>query len=761
MVKICGKIFSEQLLDKLRAKISSEPDLSRRALSRFLCQWLDWKGRNGAYQELAARRALLGLHRRKLVKLPKGAPAPAKKLVRTVVHEPLRVSCQFKELGPLRLIAVSSNEPKLSVLWNTLIDKYHPLGYQPMAGAQQRYLIESKQGWVGAIGLGAAAWSLQDRDQYIGWSREARKRNLHQIVCNWRFLILPTVKVPGLASRILSECARRLPKDWQERYGYRPVLLETFVETGVHRGTCYRGANWQHVGKTRGRGRNDREHQCASPCKDIYVYPLVKDWKKQLCLAPEPEPIAVTPRHQPAQDWTEEEFGMASLPDRRLNQRLRTIAADFLAQPEANIPQASGSRAKTKAAYRFFDHKQLRMEKIMSPHREATLQRMAGEKVVLAVQDSTALTYGDRPGTEGLGPTNNDHHTKVGFWLHSTMAYNLEGLALGLLDVQVWARESTELRPGSKRGSLAVEEKESRKWLQSFQQTISAQSRLPNTQVVSVGDREADLYELFVLARDKGANTKLLIRVQHKNRRMAEEQDDLLKHIQNQKAAGLVPVQIGRRGNQPARTAQLQIRFCPVRLQPPKGKQSLGIVEAWAVLAIEPKAPPGIKPIQWMLLTTVPVENLEQASQKLHWYAIRSLIEGFHRTIKSGCRVEKRQLLNAEGLKNCLALDLVVGWRIVYMSRLGREQPDLPCTKVFEVEEWKALHLFVNRTLKVPAKPPPLQQTIRMVASLGGFLGRKGDGQPGTQTIWLGLRRLKDIVAAINLVRRLQQTRAP
>jgi hypothetical protein len=341
------------------------------------------------------------------------------------------------------------------------------------------------------------------------------------------------------------------------------------------------------------------------------------------------------------------------------------------------------------------------------------------------------------------------------------MAYNLEGLALGLLDVQVWARESTELRPGSKRGSMAVEEKESRKWLQSFQQTISAQSRLPNTQVVSVGDREADLYELFVLARDQGPNTKLLIRVQHKNRRMAEEQDGLLKHVQSQKAAGLVAVQIGRRGNQPARKAQLQIRFCPVRLQPPKGKHSLGMVEAWAVLAVERKAPAGIKPIRWMLLTTVPVENLEQASQKLQWYAIRSLIEGFHRTIKSGCRVEKRQLLNAEGLKNCLALDLVVGWRIVYMSRLGREQPNLPCTKVFEEEEWKALHLFVNRTLKLPAKPPPLQQTIRMVASLGGFLGRKGDGQPGTQTIWLGLRRLKDIAAGINLVRRLQQTRAP
>jgi hypothetical protein len=308
---------------------------------------------------------------------------------------------------------------------------------------------------------------------------------------------------------------------------------------------------------------------------------------------------------------------------------------------------------------------------------------------------------------------------------------------------------------------LAVEEKESRKWLQSFQQTITAQSRLPNTQVVSVGDREADIYELFVLARDKGTDTKLLIRVQHKKRRTFDEQGDLINHVQSQKAAGTVAVQIGRRGKQRARTARLQIRFCPVRLKPPRGKASLGTVEAWAVLAIEPKAPEGIKPIQWMLLTTLPVENLEQASQKLHWYAIRSLIEGFHRTIKSGCRIEKRQLLNAEGLKNCLALDLVVGWRIVYMSRLGREHPDLPCTKVFEEAEWKALHVFVNRTLRVPTKPPPLQETIRKVAGLGGFLGRKCDKEPGTQTIWLGVQRLHDIAAAINLVWQLQQTRGP
>jgi len=711
---------------------------------------------------MGARLALVKLQRLKLIKLPKCTSfGTRKKLIRQVVEKALRVSSSLQSLGPVEVVPVSSKQRKLSVLWNSLIGQYHPLAHQPMAGAQQRYLIRCAQGWVGAIGFGGGAWSLQARDEYIGWSKEAREHNLHLVVCNWRFLILPTVRVPGLASWILSRCARRLPKDWQERYGYQPVLLETFVQSDVHRGTCYRAANWQHVGKTKGRGRNDRKRQSNGPCKEIYVYPLAKGWQQKLCIGPEVQPMAVRARPQRAEDWTDEEFGLACLPDRRLNQRVRIIAADFLAQPEANIPQASGSRAKTKAAYRFFDHKGLNMEKIMAPHREATLQRMLTEKVVLAVQDSTGVTYGDRPGTEGLGPTNNNNNRKVGFWLHSTMAYNLEGLALGLLDTQVWARDVPERRPGRKRASLAVEDKESGKWLQSFGQTARAQSRLPQTQVVSVGDREADVYELFVLGREQGHKTKLLIRVQHKKRKLAEEQKGLLEYVQSQKAAGIVDVRIGRKGKQAARTAHLEVRFCPVCLQPPTAKASLGQVECWTVLATEPEPPKGVKPIEWMLLTTLPVENLEQASQKLQWYAIRTLIEGFHRTIKSGCRIEKRQLLDAEGLKNCLALDLIVGWRIVHMSRLGRQQPNLPCTSVFTDEEWKALYVFVNRTLKVPAEPPPLQQVIRETASLGGFLGRKGDGQPGTQTIWLGLRRLKDIAAGMNLVWILQKNRGP
>ena len=171
-------------------------------------------------------------------------------------------------------------------------------------------------------------------------------------------------------------------------------------------------------------------------------------------------------------------------------------------------------------------------------------------------------------------------------------------------------------------------------------------------------------------------------------------------------------------------------------------------MKLWAVLAREVDAPAGAEPVEWLLLTTVTVENFEQAVQRLQWYTGRWQIEVFHRTLKSGCRIETRQLGAADRLEACLAVDLVVAWRIAHLTKLGRETPEVPCTVYFEPHEWQALTAFVARRPEPSATPPSLREAIRLVASLGGFLGRKGDGEPGTQTIWLGLQRLDDIAAA-------------
>jgi len=202
-----------------------------------------------------------------------------------------------------------------------------------------------------------------------------------------------------------------------------------------------------------------------------------------------------------------------------------------------------------------------------------------------------------------------------------------------------------------------------------------------------------------------------------------------------------------RRGRRPARVARLEVRFAKVTLKPPIRKPALGELSIWTVLAREENPPDDGKPIEWMLLTTCPVTNFEEATEKLTWYAIRWGIEVYHRTIKSGCKIEERQLGHADRIEACLAIDMVVAWRIFHLTKLGRETPDVPCTVFFEESEWKALNTYITQNPTPPERTPSLCEATRMVASLGGFLGRKSDGEPGTKSLWIGLQRLDDLTA--------------
>jgi len=315
---------------------------------------------------------------------------------------------------------------------------------------------------------------------------------------------------------------------------------------------------------------------------------------------------------------------------------------------------------------------------------------------------------------------------------------------LGLLDVQCWARDATQFGKRAKRKDLPIEEKESHKWLKSFRQVAEVQRGAPSTRLVSVGDREADIYELFKLALGQPEAPGLLVRAD-RDRLRADGQEHLWPWMAQQAEAGIQEVRVPRRGPQPPRVARLGLRFAQVTLRPPRGKENLGELTLWAVLAQEREAPPGVQPLCWMLLTTCPVESFEGACEKVRWYTLRWGIEVYHRTLKSGCKIEQRQLGKAERIEACLAIDLVVAWRIFHLSKLGREVPNVPCSVYFEEAEWKALVAYVTKNPTPPEQPPSLRQAIRMVATLGGFLGRKSDGEPGTQTLWLGLQRLDDL----------------
>ena len=741
-MRICGQEFSEEVIGRIRHTVSCEPGLSRRAVSVRVCQWLDWKGVDGKPKEMSCRVALLKLHRKGLIDLPEPATAvpsgPTHRGQELAQPQISPICAQLHELGGVELVSVKSRYSKAARVWKSLVGRYHPLGGAPLCGAQLRYLIRSpRHGWLGAVSFSSAAWRVKARDEWIGWKQATQGPNLQKVVCLSRLLILPQVKVANLASHALSLCAKTVPKDWRRRYGDAPVLLETFVERDRFRGTCFRAANWQRVGKTRGRGRQDRDHNSSRTVKDVYVYPLRWNARQILC-GPVGKDQAPLP---PGADWAQEEFGGIALGDKRLNRRALVIARDFFGRPEGSIPQACRDRAKAKAAYRFFDHPETTMEALLSAHYPATVRRLRQEKVVLAVQDTTHLNYSAHPATEKLGPIAPRPQGSIGLMLHDTMAFNAQGTPLGLLDVQCWARDPQDFGKKKRRRQLPIEEKESNKWLTSFRKLQEVQRQCHQTRLVSVGDREADIYELFELACTDPSGPKLLVRASV-DRLLKEGQGRLWAEVSGRPASDELDVKVPRKGSRPARVARLEVRFARVALSPPLRKPRLRPLEVWAVLAREVEAPAGVDPLEWMLLTTAEVTTFEQAKQRLCWYTLRWQIEVYHRTLKSGCKIEQRQLGHADRIESSLAIDLVVAWRIFHLVKLGREVPDVACSVFFEEAEWKALVAHVSRDPTPPARPPALRQALRMVATLGGFLGRKCDGEPGTKSLWLGLQYL-------------------
>jgi len=754
-VRICGQEFSDEICARIRATMASEPTISRRALSLRVCEWLHWKSPNGKPKEMSCRVALLKLHREGQLSLPAPGVRPWRVVRGEKAALPLpeieALRCRLKTLGEITLVLVESRNRPLSRLWNALMETYHYLGAGPLCGAQVRYLVESSvYGWIGGVAFSAAAWRVAPRDRWIGWSEAARQANLGKVLCNSRFLLVP--RVAHLASHVLALCARRVPQDWGARYGVRPLLLETYVERDRFAGTCYRSANWCHVGATQGRGRMDRARAYAAPVKEVYVYPLHRDARRALCGAPQPQPIRGRAREAGgAQGWAEEEVGEAPLGDRRLSQRLVRIAEAFYARPQASIPHACQSRAETKATYRFFQHPATSLAAILAPHYHATVARMRREAVVLAVQDTTSLNYTAHPATEKLGPIGYRPDRGTGLLLHDTMAFTREGTPLGLLDVQCWARDGADFGKKKRRHSLPIEAKESKKWLVSFRQVAEAQKQCPASLVVSVGDREADVYELFELAWRDPAGPKLLVRAEQ-DRLLAEGQGHLWEKLAEQPVAGVQELHVPRQQQRPARVARLEVRFAQVTLKAPQRKRGCRDLPLWAIWAQEAEAPPQGERIEWMLLTTVSVTTFEGALEKLAWYTGRWGIEVYHRTLKRGCKVEERQLGHADRLETCLGVDLVVAWRIFHLAKLGRETPEVPCTVFFEEADWKALVAYITHSPNPPEKPPTLREAMRMVATLGGFLGRKGDGEPGTKSLWLGLQRLDDLSAMWKLM---------
>ncbi|AEN73897.1 transposase Tn5 [Rhodothermus marinus SG0.5JP17-172] len=444
--------------------------------------------------------------------------------------------------------------------------------------------------------------------------------------------------------------------------------------------------------------------------------------------------------------WLVDELHDVALGDKRLNRRLLTTGAQLAARPSGSINQACADWADTKAAYRLFANAKTTAEKIRAPHYRRTRERARGHQRLFAIQDTTYLNYTHHPATKGLGPIGTAPQKLSGLVMHTALLMSEEGLPLGLASQAIWARPPKRPRRGSEaRRKLPLEAKESAKWLQALQQTRAVVP--PEAQLITIGDRESDLFALFEQART--LETELLVRAAQNRSVCAPEVGRLWAVMGRQKVCGQLQVLVPARQGKPGRQALVTVRFAPVRLKAPRHlRKTMGDISLYAVLVQEEAPPPDSTPLCWLLLTTVPVHNFAEAVERIRWYGLRWQIEVYHKVLKSGCCVEKAQLAHVERLLPYLALLSIIAWRLFWMTLLARHAPEAPCTLVLAAHEWRALYAFHHRTQQVPARPPTVGQVVLWIAQLGGFLARKNDGPPGVTVLWRGWQRLSDIAAA-------------
>ncbi len=394
------------------------------------------------------------------------------------------------------------------------------------------------------------------------------------------------------------------------------------------------------------------------------------------------------------------------------------------AKPTAGVPQACRSWGETIAAYRFFDNDEVEWEAILEPHWRQTERRMAAHPVVLCLQDTTELDFNARRVT-GLGPLS--YEAQRGMYLHPTYAVTPGRVPLGVLDAWMWAREPKDAQ--GKRGGM----KESRRWIEGYERVAETASSLPHTRLVYVADREADMIALMVRAQELGTPADWLIRSTHD--RALPEGAKLWATASVGEALGEIAFTMGSRHGVRARPVRQHVWLRRIELPAGDGRS----VAATCLVAREFDAPAGVKPIEWRLLTNREATTLAQAIELIDWYRARWEIEILFNVLKNGCRVEALQLGAIERLERALAMFLVVAWRIGYLMRKGRACPDLDAELFFDPDEIRGAYLLTG--LKQPARPK-LNEVLRLIARLGGFLARKGDGEPGAKAIWLGLKEV-------------------
>lgn len=462
-------------------------------------------------------------------------------------------------------------------------------------------------------------------------------------------------------------------------------------------------------------------------------------------------------------NWVDVEFSTISLGDKRLDRRAIEIAKSFSSNPSGTIPNSCKGWSETHAAYCFFSNHKVTAKKILAPHIDSTLKRASEHKVVLAIQDTTSMNFTGLEATSGLGEVGDSKNNNAkGLINHNTYLVSEQGVPLGLIDQDIWARKTSKFKDPVKRAKGQIIQKESMKWLRALRKTSDLTKNLDDTCIVHIADREADIYNLFEELKELKEN--FIVRAKsnrriNKKSRGSEDGQKLFSRLDQEKAIGTVEIEVNDSSSSPKkRVARLELKALSFTLTPPRAKSikdhnfknkkiSLTIVSAKEVLN------DGIsEPINWTLLTNTKIESADQILYCVMCYAKRWTIEVYHRILKTGCRVESIRFNSAEKIKMYAAFLAVIAWNIHWITLHARQIPNEKADLIFSLEDQEILQKMFVKKKRGRKKQLTVKDCLILVGRLGGFLARKSDGLPGAEVLWRGLTRLHELKYGLELL---------
>jgi len=756
----------------------------RMAYARAVCARFAFVDARGRLRESSCIAALRELETAGRIMLPPGVarkPVSSRPLMRsTPVPSAMDVPARVDKVSGFAVQLVDTDAD--ARLLARLLHDEHPQGAVQHGGRQLRYLITSDHGVLGGFVFASPALALKPRDRWIGWDPEQRRRQLSRVVGLSRFLIRPWVACRHLASKAMGRCLRRLPTDFEDRYAVRPVLCETFSGASYY-GTSLAASGWTWMGRSAGRGRHSLPGQTTER-KGIWLRPLCRDWRTQLgvsmsdgVLPPRPKPVLDPGDGLTMNVWAENEFGAAPLNGALVKRLIKSVRIQAMAPSKTFFSAASGDAAAVIGYYRMMerpDTEAFTPDAILATHRARSLCRIRGARTALLIQDGSDLNFATHGACSGLGViarTKGSAGT-LGIHMHSTFAVNEEGVPLGVPRIEF------DCPDGKADKDKAPKDRKSARWLRGWRDSSALAAQATGTRVIAVMDREGDSAALFA-ERTANGGAELLVRAKHD--RVFPDGQTLFDRVRNAPVRATHAIRVDRasarrpaRGQKAfagrdARLAHTQLRWQVMNLPvPQKERTRLGKdpFPLTAVHVLEPDPPEGVEPVEWLLLTTLPVTTRSEAIEVLDFYALRWRIEDWHRILKSGCEVEKIAHSTAERIKRAVTINAVIAWRLAVLTRLGRATPEVKAVQMFEKSEIAVLldyagdMRFQLPCQKSPDHPPAMDdvslgEAVLLIARLGGYLNRKNEAPPGHQVVWNGYFRLS--MGAQTLERSIRQ----